>query len=1026
MYFSKEVAVKEIEVFGGMNIALWKAAEQSTNLNEAYTSDKAVDGLGNGDDMNTCSHTSEISTPPTWNVSLANNFSVTSMYIVNRKDFQTRINKFTVYGKQGETIKNIYNDTSSDSRDVIWIDGRYWKPELLSEIIVDGKNLKDGLTDNKILTLCEVFILACRPLENGNDDCRSFCPKKCQQSELCLNENFTCPKCIPGWKGDYCQNEVTCNQTLLMKNALSYKPRKPRYSFNETIHYSCADGYLLRGSTYAVCAQDSSFQFHEGESICEEVTCNQTLLMKNALSYNPRKPQYSFNETIHYSCADGYILRGSTNAVCAQDSSFQYHEGEPFCEELTAEMKSRMSVIVGTTVGTVLVFILVVIILVSIRRYKKKPSIYRDIDECRSMDNLDHQYAQVHRTTIKQENTKTTANVSEKMPYYNFSSGEDKTETSQQNTYYDFTSKLKSSSTAVKVSDFKDFVDNKRRDKEYFDEQFQKLYSGLQFPATVAVTSENRPKNKYKNIYPYDETRVKLEGSGRADYINASYIHGYVTVRSYIAAHGPLVNTIDDFWMMVWNERSGKIVMLTNLIEDDKVKCIQYWPEEEKIIAGNLTIEMVDMENFSDLTIRTFCLKNGTEKRLVRHLHFTAWPDKGVPLYASSLVHFHSKVKITTSQGKGPIIVHCSAGIGRTGTFIALDYLIQQAKESEYVDVFGCVEILRRQRVNTVQTLEQYIFVHNALLEALMCTSSDPSANEFPLLYIDFVKIDSKSGKRNIDLHFENMMLGIEEIPSSAYRFAKEKENHMKNRNNNILPVDSEMPELRDEEFKRVYINAVFLPAYRMKRSFIVTQMPLKETVDDFWRLVSCHNVSTIVMLNQTAPSDDKQNIGIYWPESSNSRQFNQVNVYQEGLSKREKDYTTIDLQYKIKDEEEIERRIRIFKCNFWPDSATIPSSVLSFLKLVNAVELHHDRNNTGPVVVHCLDGSEKSGLFCVLQVVLERLKIEQDVAIHQVIQQMRSVRPSIIPNVMQFEFCHDVVMEFLKQYDAYSNFQGQ
>ncbi|XP_062599288.1 receptor-type tyrosine-protein phosphatase T-like, partial [Saccostrea cucullata] len=318
-----------------------------------------------------------------------------------------------------------------------------------------------------------------------------------------------------------------------------------------------------------------------------------------------------------------------------------------------------------------------------------------------------------------------------------------------------------------------------------------------------------KSKNKYKHVYPYDETRVKLNienDPGKSDFINASFIH---------------------------------------------IKCIQYWPEKGLMKKGELIIEVVDTEEFADFIIRTFCIKKESGQRIIRHFHFTAWPDKGVPLYASSLVHFHSKVKSTIAQGKGPMVVHCSAGIGRTGTFIALDVLIQQAKESGFIDVFRCVETLRRQRVNMVQTLEQYIFLHDALVEALMCTSTVPSTSEFSQIYQNLMKVDPKSGKRHIDQYYENLCTGCAEIPQAAYDFAKKQENRRKNRYSNILPIDSSMPQIWDERYKPIYINAVFLPAYKNRHSFIVTQIPLKETVVDFWRLVYQQRVSTIVLLGE-------------------------------------------------------------------------------------------------------------------------------------------------------------------------------
>uniref|UniRef100_A0A8W8MLF1 protein-tyrosine-phosphatase n=1 Tax=Magallana gigas TaxID=29159 RepID=A0A8W8MLF1_MAGGI len=681
----------------------------------------------------------------------------------------------------------------------------------------------------------------------------------------------------------------------------------------------------------------------------------------------------------------------------------------PSCSELPPEAKPITAIISGS-VGGILVFagiVIVVIIVLRKRPGKKAESKYYE-NGALSLDNIDNQYSEVNINRSKRKKAPETpkqdeASNEQTTTYYNLNNTDViKAQKARQEVYYEFSPVYRPSKTAVPVSEFKYFVDCKKRNNEFFAEQFKKFYTGLQFPATAAVAPGNRAKNKYKNIYPYDETRVLLKKEkdySESDFINASIIHGFGSVKSYIAAQGPLINTIDDFWWMVWNEECSKIVMLTNLIEDDKVKCIQYWPDDDAMDTRNMKLELVDSESFADFTIRTLKLTNGAEHRTIRQFHFTAWPDKRVPMYASSLVHFHSKVIHTETNLKGPMIVHCSAGIGRTGTFIALNYLVQQAKESGYVDVFECVNTLRRQRLNMVQTLEQYKFLHDATIEALMCTSSDPSSAEFPQIYEDLLKVDAETGKRNIDLNFENLGIPSSSLPESVYSLAKSSINRRKNRYSNILPVDSEMPQIRDEENNPIYINAVFLPAYKTKRAFIATQMPLKDTVIDFWRLLYEQQVSTIVMLNQLDSNKPKEYIGKYWPEDLNAiAEFGPFRITKKGFTEGT-DFYIIDLCCHKEGQNENNRKIRLFQGQFWPDSSTVPTSVLSFLKLINDVELHHDRNNSGPVVVHCMNGAEKSGLFCVMQVVLERMKIEQDVAIHHVIQQMRSIRPSIIPN---------------------------
>nr|XP_034311976.1 receptor-type tyrosine-protein phosphatase mu isoform X5 [Crassostrea gigas] len=820
---------------------------------------------------------------------------------------------------------------------------------------------------------------------------------------------------------------ITCQQPVSWKSTNISTNRKT-YRYNETIRFLCSEGFYLQGNQERKCTKSGPLE--PPFPNCTAITC-QPPVSSEAPHIMTDKETYNYNEIIQFSCSEGFFLQANQERNCTKNGPLK--PPYPNCKVSEEDNSLSEAVVAGVSVGSLaaIAAVVVVVIIVLRKRRSKKPDSKYYKNDALSLDDIDHQYAEVNANRTKKNkgaSKQEEASNEQKTTYYNMNSHDvDKAKQARQEVYYEFSPVCRPSETAIPVTEFKNYVEIKKGNQEFFAEQFKKFYTGLQFPATAAVAPGNKSKNKYKNIYPYDETRVLLKvekGSSDSDFINASFIHGFGNVKSYIAAQGPLINTIDDFWWMVWNEKSDKIVMLTNLSEDDKVKCIKYWPDSDSMDTRNMKLELVVSESFADFTIRTFNLINGKESRTIRQFHFTAWPDKGVPAYASSLVHFHSKVIHTPGTLKGPMVVHCSAGIGRTGTFIALNYLVQQAKESGYVDVFECVETLRRQRLNMVQTLEQYKFLHNATLEALMCTSSDPSASKFPQIYEDLFKVDAETGKRNIDLNFENLNVALSTLPESAYSLAKNSTNRKKNRYSNILPVDFEMPEIRDEENNPIYINAVFLPAYKSKRSFIATQMPLKDTVVDFWRLLYEQQVSTIVMLNQLGSDKPKENIGKYWPKDLNAVfEFGPFRITKKGLTEG-KDFTIVDLCCHKEGQNEDERKLRLFQCHFWPDSSTVPTSVLAFLKLINDVELHHDRNNSGPLVVHCMNGAEKSGLFCVMQVVLERMKIEQDVAIHHVIQQMRSIRPSIIPNVEQFKFCHDVVLEFLKQFDDYSNFQ--
>ncbi|XP_056223433.1 receptor-type tyrosine-protein phosphatase O isoform X1 [Seriola aureovittata] len=276
----------------------------------------------------------------------------------------------------------------------------------------------------------------------------------------------------------------------------------------------------------------------------------------------------------------------------------------------------------------------------------------------------------------------------------------------------------------VQLDDFDAYFKEMSKDSAYkFSLQFEELKSvGLDLSHDAADLPVNRPKNRYTNILPYDFSRVKLismhndEGS---DYINANYIPGYKHAKEYIATQGPLPETRNDFWRMVLQQKSPIIVMLTQCNERRRVKCDHYWPfTDEPVMYGEISVEMLSESEAPEWTIRKFRLGYADETQDVLHLNYTSWPDHGVPTVNAieSILQFVHIVRQQANRTKDPIVVHCSAGVGRTGTFIALDRLMQHIREHEFADILGMVSEMRSHRLSMVQTEEQYVFIHQCVL----------------------------------------------------------------------------------------------------------------------------------------------------------------------------------------------------------------------------------------------------------------------------------------------------------------------
>ncbi|XP_048481180.1 tyrosine-protein phosphatase 10D [Plutella xylostella] len=283
-------------------------------------------------------------------------------------------------------------------------------------------------------------------------------------------------------------------------------------------------------------------------------------------------------------------------------------------------------------------------------------------------------------------------------------------------------------SRPVRVQDFIDHYRLMSADSDFrFSEEFEELkHVGREQPSTAADLPCNRPKNRFTNILPYDHSRYKLqpvddeEGS---DYINANFVPGFSSPREFIVTQGPLHCTRDDFWRMCWESGTRAIVMLTRCVEKGREKCDRYWPYDTRpVYYGDIAVTALNESRYPDWTVTELGASRGSEQRVLLHFHFTTWPDFGVPSPPTTLARFVRafRDRVPPAPAPAPVVVHCSAGVGRSGTFIALDRALQQlAARHDALDVFGIVHQMRRERVWMVQTEQQYICIHQCLVAVL-------------------------------------------------------------------------------------------------------------------------------------------------------------------------------------------------------------------------------------------------------------------------------------------------------------------
>jgi protein tyrosine phosphatase len=246
----------------------------------------------------------------------------------------------------------------------------------------------------------------------------------------------------------------------------------------------------------------------------------------------------------------------------------------------------------------------------------------------------------------------------------------------------------------------------------------------------VQFRGSNKAKNRIWAIPCWDQTRVKLNQLGNdsnSDYIHANFIDSHDQRRAYISVQCPLLSRARDFWRMIAQEKIITIVMNTKVVENGKDKCSQYWPLEfeQSMIFENFEIVNNGSELFPDYTISTLIVSDleSGERHVTHHFHFFNWPDHEVPSSVEAILNFRVKVREYQARGEElqrrapPIVVHCSAGIGRTGTFILLDMNIRRINQQEQIDIQESLLRLRRQRAWSMRRCTQCVFLHKALIQ---------------------------------------------------------------------------------------------------------------------------------------------------------------------------------------------------------------------------------------------------------------------------------------------------------------------
>nr|XP_022303638.1 receptor-type tyrosine-protein phosphatase alpha-like isoform X2 [Crassostrea virginica] len=977
-----------------------KIATQSTTATGPYDLYKAGNAVDR--DITTCMRTNPIGTSPQipektvwWKVDLGGVYNIYSVNIVfksyndEKSRQQGRFAGFSLYvSKDGQAEFLCYKDGPELPPLNITItcnrSGRYIK-------FFNERNPKETYPMGYELTafteLCEVIVYGCYKDGVFGNNCNSPCPGNCKTNS-CLILDGSCFECKPGWTGatcnkecDYgsygvdckqncpgqCKNNVTCDHLTGLCDGGCAAGWNGSYC-----NTTCAVGWFgpyCKNQCSGHCA---------GSAVCNHVDgrCDGCAAGWYGSHCNTECDECLECNQQTGKCKEGYTTdKDNTTKGIIQpnmDSS-----------------ESSSGSLVGGIVGAIITILIgVAIVLVLWFRRRSSADSKRD-----THTNSTKEMKITMESHIKNGKTRNAKNEN-----VNKSSDNHKNP-KKSNPRINANVSVRNINVHI--------AEMSADDNAGFKDEYNSIERGELYPCSEAKKPENNAKNRYTGMYPYDHSRVILKNSQDGnDYINANYIENTKGKRCYIATQGPKTKTITDFWTMVWQAEVSTIVCLTNLKEGNKNKCVQYWPNiNDKLQAGDITVRHEGEKTYAEHSVRRFKIYHNTktQNRDVMMYHYTAWADRGVtdPL---SLVVFHRQVMRATAQSTGKYtLVHCSAGIGRTGTYIALDVLYREGERIGEVNVPMYVKTMRKDRINMVQTEDQYKVLYLALMEAF----SGPPKTMTTEMFISQHQGHNNGasiGDMTLSTEFEELLALRKEYTQED--FSSGRKNISANYTPSVLPVEHYMCSLSNPKGHKSYYNAVHIQTFLEKDCVISAQYPLPSYIEDFLRLIRDFNIQMVVFFG---PIKDIKSSSTWFPTKNQSKLLGNFTL-KHVSSTHTPNITNNKL---ILQSQEIgDMETTVLECPTWRDGQLTENTRI-LLDIIKEVKTEKN-NQEGQILVLSSDGATSCGAFCVVYNALEQIKVDGEVDIFTIARQLQVRRPEFLSTWAEYQLCYAAVAEYL------------
>ncbi|PIK41516.1 protein tyrosine phosphatase, receptor type, K, partial [Apostichopus japonicus] len=396
----------------------------------------------------------------------------------------------------------------------------------------------------------------------------------------------------------------------------------------------------------------------------------------------------------------------------------------------------------------------------------------------------------------------------------------------------------------------------------------------------------------------------------------------------------------------------------------------------------------------------------GEETREVVQYHFIAWPDKKIPDDSSRLLRFIQKVTPVTEQIKNPVLVHCSAGIGRTGVYIAIDRELKMLLKDQCVNIFNCCQDMRSNRPWMVQTVEQYLFIYECVLEWSLCKDTFTDTEDF----VKKANMSEAPERRKLEFSvLDNVVPTVDELRQTQGKLEQNKE---KNRRADIIPQDGWRVILQKEDTESNYINASFVDGFVKPNEFIATQIPLAHTKQDFWEMVYEYDITTIILLDNGETNLDETP---YWPSRDEDLTYGAIVIHLE-LEEKEDHFTKRNFTIHHEEDQDEFQCMFLYHLKELPSlqgSLTLLDPVCELLRMTGAGILQDQTE--GVTLVQCLDGATMSGVFLSSKICIDQIELENGTDVFQAVKRVRKIQPKMVETEAQYNLVFRIVERYIE-----------